>query len=61
MSDSAESQMPTVLIEFTVREDVLVDFAGMYPNVRRVPLALAGEKDRKGSPCRYLFGPIPVG
>ena len=48
------------MIEFTVREDVLVDFAGMYPNIRRVPLAL-DEKDRKGSPLRYLFGPIPVG
>jgi hypothetical protein len=49
------------MIEFTVREEVLVDFAGMYPNVRRVPLALASEKGRKGSPLRHLFGPIPVG
>jgi hypothetical protein len=33
----------------------------MYPNVRRVPLTLAGNKDRKGSVSHYLFGPIPVG
>ncbi len=48
------------MISFTIREEVLLSFAGMYPTVRRVPLALAGGKYRQGLPMRHLFGPIPV-
>ena len=42
------------MVEFTVREDVLIDYLGAddYPNVRRVPLTLAAKTVRDGSPSR---------
>jgi hypothetical protein len=35
------------MVEFTVREEALVDYLGAYPNVRRVPLSLAGKRTAK--------------
>jgi site-specific DNA recombinase len=40
------------MVEFTIREEALVDYLGDYPNVRRVPLSLAAKKDREASPSR---------
>jgi hypothetical protein len=44
------------MVEFTVREEALVDYLGAYPNVRRVPFSSPGKRTAKARRCVTCSG-----